>query len=53
MAKVFKNRSIKIFFRFVTIFPIAFINVFAVGGTLLTFFYARTDDMAFFLALMR
>ena len=52
MAKAFKNRSIKIFFRFVTIFPIAFINAFMIVGTLLTFFYARTDDMAFFFALI-
>ena len=52
MAKFFKNHSIKIFFRFVTIFPIAFLIVFALGGTLLTFFYARTNDMALFLALI-
>ena len=52
MAKATKNRSIKIFFRFVTIFPIAFINAFIIVGTLLTFFYARTDNMSFFLALI-
>lgn len=52
MVKSLKNRSIKIFFRFVTIFPIAFLIVFTLGGTLFTFFYARTDDMALFLALI-
>lgn len=52
MVKFLKNRSIKIFFRFVTIFPIAFLIVFTLGGTLFTFFYARTDDMALFLALV-
>lgn len=52
MVKFLKNRSIKIFFRFVTIFPIAFLIVFTLGGTLFTFFYARTDDMALFLALI-
>lgn len=52
MVKSLKNRSIKIFFRFVTIFPIAFLIVFTLGGTLFTFFYARTDNMALFLALI-
>ena len=50
MAKATKNRSIKIFFRFVMFFPIAFINVFAVVVALLAFFYARTDNPALFLA---
>ena len=50
MAKTTKNRSIKIFFRFVMFFPIAFINIFAIVVALLAFFYARTDDPALFLA---
>ena len=41
MAKTTKNRSIKIFFRFVMFFPIAFINIFAIVVALLAFFYAR------------
>lgn len=44
------NRSIKVFFRFVMFFPIAFINVFAIVVALLAFFYARTDNPALFLA---
>ena len=48
--QVSNNRSIKIFFRFVMFFPIAFINIFAIVVALLAFFYARTDDPALFLA---
>jgi len=48
--QVNNNRSIKIFFRFVMFFPIAFIIVFAIVVALLAFFYARTDDPALFLA---
>ena len=51
MARQVSNkRSIKIFFRFVMFFPIAFINIFAIVVALLAFFYARTDDPALFLA---
>ena len=52
MLKSFKSRSIKTFFRFVMSFPIVFLIVFALGMTLFTFFYARTNDMAFFIALI-
>ena len=52
MAFYNRNRSIKVFFRFVTIFPIVFLNVLVIVMTLLTFFYARTDNFAFFLAIL-
>ena len=52
MPKPGQTRSIKVFFRFVTAFPIAFFAVLVVVLTLLTFFYARTDNVAFFVALI-
>ena len=52
MPRPGKPRSIKIFFRFVTIFPIVFFNVLVVTMTLLAFFYARTNNIALFIAII-
>ena len=53
MAKNYlKSRPIKIFFRFVTVFPMAFLVVLIVVMTTLTFFYTKTDNVAFFIAML-
>ena len=52
MPRPGKPRSIKIFFRFVTIFPIVFFNVLVVTMTLLAFFYARTNNIALFISII-
>ena len=52
MPRPGKPRSIKIFFRFVTIFPIVFFNVLVVTMTILAFFYARTNNIALFIAII-
>ena len=52
MPRLGKPRSIKIFFRFVTIFPIVFFNALVIVMTLLTFFYARTNNVGLFIAII-
>ena len=52
MAKMHKTRSIKVFFRFVLVFPIAFVAVLIAGLAVLSFFYAKTDNIVFFIAML-
>ena len=47
-----KTRSIKIYFRFVTIFPIAFLIFSTLVIAFLTVFYLRTNKMAYLIALI-
>lgn len=54
MAKRTKNktRSIKIFFRFVAIFPIAFMTALTAVMTTLTVLYARTHQIGYLIAII-
>ena len=52
MADSHKTRSINKFFQFVSFFPIAFFVTLIVGGSLFTFFYAKTDNLLFFFLLL-
>lgn len=52
MPKPGQTRSINIFFRFVAAFPIAFFTILVVVLTVLTSLYARTDNIAFFIAIL-
>ena len=52
MAKVKKTHSIKIYLRFVTIFPIAFFIVTAAVITILTMLYTKSDNSAYLIALI-
>ena len=52
MAKQAKSRSIKTFFQFVIIFPIIYIVILLVGVTVLSFFYAKTDNLVLFFIMI-
>ena len=47
-----KTRPIKHFFRFVTIFPIAFFIVLVVTNSLLTYFYTKSDNIVLLIILL-
>ena len=52
MANNKKTHSIKIYLRFVTIFPIAFFFVTATVITILTMLYTKSDNSAYLIALI-
>ena len=52
MGKVKKPRPIKLFFRFVTIFPIAYFIVLVVVMTIFSWLYARTDNYTYLFIIL-